>query len=249
MRTEDPTTIISTWLIDIDAKGNAKIEIKNVIENQSTESIPLNKPYKLIFPDSDIIKENPTIKTGNADTISLLLSHNEISTVIRGNLEPHGSANSKLDFSIKFPLVQQFANIYDGVMVINKIFFESAFYSPDILIIEFRFPNPKNIFKYLNPKYNHKPKGTEEDRTQKGLTIVRFSQGIDRGDAIYPFLVDFMVIPKFKISIIIALLVSIVCIILTFIFYKEMLNFIIGFILSIIAGVIANYLTKKVLHE
>lgn len=246
MKTEDPTTINTSWFIDIDAKGNAKIEIKNIIENQSSESIPVNKPYRLIFPESDIIKEKPIINYGNSNPDYAQISRNEISTNIIGNLGPKGTPNSKIEFAIKFPLIQNFANVYDGILVINRLFIESAFYSPDILMIEFRFSNPKNKLKKLSPKYGHQPRGTEEDRNQKGSTIIRFSQGINRFDAIYPYLVDFTVISKYNISIIIAFLVSIGGIILTIIFYNSSIG---GFISSIIGGIVANYLYNKISHD
>ena len=237
---EDPTVTTSLWLIDIDANGNAKIEIQNIIENQSSKSIPLRKPYTLNFPNTDIILENPKLKIGASEPISLPISNNEISTVIEGELGPYRSQNSKIDFSIDIKLIKQFANIYNDEVVINRILSESAFYSPDILTVEFRFPNPKNILKKLAVIYRYRPRGTEEERNKKGFTIVKFSQGINTGSAIYPFIVDFMV----------KLIVSIIGIILTIYFSnKEITLIILGFLLSILGGILANYFTKKVLPD
>lgn len=250
MKSEDPTLTTSLWLIDIDANGNAKIEIKNIVENQSSKPIHLGKTYTLNFPNTDIIPDRPKLKKGTSDPISLPISNNEISTIIEGELGPCGSPNSKIDFSIDIKLIKQFANIYNGEVVINRILSESAFYSPDILTVEFRFPNPKNLLKKLAVIYSHKPRGTEEERNKKGFTIVRFSQGINKGSAIYPFIVDFMVKPKSNFANIIAFIVSIIGIILTLYFSNNVTtSIILGFILSIVGGILANYFTKKVLPD
>jgi len=251
MKKEDPTLTTSLWVVDINEKGDVKIEIQTIIENQSSESITLGKPYTLNFPDTDIFQERPKLKIGTSDPISLPISNNEISTVIEGELGPYGSPNSKIDFSIDIKIIKQFASIYNGAVVINRILSESAFISPDILTVEFHFPNPKNILKKLAIIFNHKPRGTEEDRNKKGITIVRFSQGINKGsNSIYPFLVDFMVKPKSNIAIILAVVVSTIGIILTFYFSnKETTLIILGFILSILGGILANYFTKKVLPD